>query len=140
MLFDVIRPIEVEFMIGFALALVCGVLVGYEREHKQKPAGVKTHTFVVAASMLFTFLSHSWDNGDPTRIASQIVTGVGFLGAGIILKSEANKIQNVTTAASIWYAAAVGMAIGFQYYIIAVVAALAALAISHLPRFFKDGE
>jgi putative Mg2+ transporter-C (MgtC) family protein len=89
--------------------------------------------------MIFSFMSHHAGPGaDPARIASQIVPGIGFLGAGIILRSEAtHRLTNVTTAASIWYSASVGMTIGFGYYFVAVVAALAAVVISALPKITK---
>lgn len=134
---ELIGPTEYEFLIALLLALVCGLLIGGERELKGKPAGLRTQTLVVSASMLFAFLSHSILGGDPTRIAAQIVTGVGFLGAGLILRGDGNKIDNVTTAASIWFAASVGMSLGFGYYFIAVVAAIYGALISRLPRFLR---
>ncbi|HRN71248.1 MAG TPA: MgtC/SapB family protein, partial [Candidatus Woesebacteria bacterium] len=77
--------------------------------------------------------------GDPTRIAAQIVSGVGFLGAGIILKSEATgRVTNLTTAASVWYSAAIGMALGFNYHFIGLVATLYVVIINRIPNFRKD--
>lgn len=129
---------ELQFLIALAVSLVCGILVGGERELRNKPAGISTHILVISGAMLFAFLSHVIDAGDPTRIAAQIVTGIGFLGAGIILKSEAgDKVTNVTTAASIWYAAAIGMAIGFEFYFIAVIAAVYAVLIARIPHYDK---
>ncbi len=126
---------EVEFMIKIAIALFCGIMIGLERELKQKPAGLSTQSLVIVGSMIFAFMSQYLDTGDPGRIAAQIVSGVGFLGAGIILKSERRgKVSNLTTAASIWYAAAVGMAIGFGLYVIAVIATLTAVAINRIPH------
>jgi putative Mg2+ transporter-C (MgtC) family protein len=135
---NLIGSTEIEFLIALSVSLLCGVLIGAERELKRKPAGISTQTLVVSGSMLFAFLSQIVGVGDPTRIAAQIVSGIGFLGAGIILKSEnAKKVSNVTTAASIWYSAAVGMAIGFEFYFIAVVAALYAVLISRIPHIDK---
>ncbi len=125
---------EVQFVIALVLALICGTIIGVERELKHKPAGLKTQLLVVVASMLFAFLSHKFGAGDPTRIAAQIVTGVGFLGAGLILKSDAKHIDNVTTAASIWFAAAVGMALGFEFYFAGVVTAIVGAIVLRLPR------
>ncbi len=132
---------EFKFFIDLVLAFICGLLIGGERELKQKPAGVSTQTLVITGSMMFAFLSQVVGSGDPTRIAAQIVSGIGFLGAGIILKSESKKtVTNVTTAASIWYAAAVGMALGFNLHIIAIMASLYAVAISRIPRLNKNDE
>lgn len=129
---------EMQFLLALAVSLLCGMLIGGERELRKKPAGVSTQTLVISGAMLFTFLSHMIDMGDPTRIAAQIVSGIGFLGAGIILKSEArDKVTNVTTAATIWYSAAVGMAIGFGFYIIAIAAAVYAVVIARIPHMDK---
>lgn len=125
---------EITILINLLLALVCGILIGGERELKHKPAGISTQTLVIGASMLFSYLSHSLGEGDPTRIAAQIVTGIGFLGAGLILRSGENRVDNVTTAASIWFAASVGMALGFGFYFIAIIAATYAALVSRLPR------
>lgn len=141
MLDAIFSATEIQFLIALAVALVCGILVGGERELRKKPAGVSTHTLVISGAMLFAFLSHVIDAGDPTRIAAQIVTGIGFLGAGIILKSDSGKkITNVTTAASIWYSAAIGMAIGFGFYFIAIAAAIYAVIIARLPHVDKKHE
>jgi putative Mg2+ transporter-C (MgtC) family protein len=132
---------EAAFLLDLFLALVCGLLIGLERELKRKPAGISTHTLVISAAMLFAFLSRSVTSGDQGRIAAQIVSGVGFLGAGLILRSDndRDRLKNVTTAASIWYSAAVGMALGFNYHFIAIVAALYAVLVSCLPRV-RDEE
>lgn len=130
-----ISDLEARFLLGLIVAVVCGLLIGVERELKGKPAGISTQTLVIAGSMMFAFLSTTLEGADPSRIAAQIVSGIGFLGAGIILKSEHNKkVTNVTTAASIWYAAGIGMAIGFQNYFIAITAAVFAVIISRLPH------
>lgn len=133
--------LEFKFFIDLLLALFCGLVIGGERELKKKPAGISTQTLVITGSMMFAFLSQTVGAGDPTRIAAQIVSGIGFLGAGIILKSESKKtVTNVTTAASIWYSAAVGMALGFNFHIIAVMASLYAVAISRIPRLNRQDD
>jgi putative Mg2+ transporter-C (MgtC) family protein len=129
---------ELEFLLEFLLvlgfALLCGLLIGGERELKHKPAGLRTQTLVVVASAMFTLMSQSVEGGEPTRIAAQIVTGVGFLGAGLILKSQDGRtVENVTTAASIWFAASVGMALGFGFYFVGLTAALIGTIIIRLP-------
>lgn len=132
---DYIGPLEMAYLLDLLLALILGVIVGGERELKGKPAGISTQTLVIGAAMTFSFISNNVGATDPSRIAAQIVTGVGFLGAGVILRSEnTNRISNLTTAASIWYAAAIGMALGFNFHLIAVVGALYAVIISRVPH------
>ena len=99
----------------FLLAtLLCG-LIGVEREFRGKQAGLKTMIMIGLGSTLFTILSVQIGLGTPDRIASNIVTGIGFLGAGVIFKEE-NQIKGLTTACVIWIVAAIGMAIGAGYY------------------------
>ncbi len=112
---------ETDFLIKLAIATVAGVSIGVERESRGKVAGTSTHTLVIAGSMLFTMLSLAMNPQVPSQIAAAIVTGIGFLGAGIILKEGDGKIINVTTAASIWFAAGIGIAIGFNWYGIALI-------------------
>lgn len=132
---SVLGSTEIQFAISLGVALICGLLIGVERELKRKPAGISTQILVVTGSMMFAFFSGVLNSGDPGRIAAQIVSGIGFLGAGIILKSEkSKKVTNVTTAASIWFSAAVGMAIGFEMYVIAIMAALYAVLIARIPH------
>ena len=113
---------QFDFLIDIGLSLLAGFLIGAERESRGKPAGISTHCLVIGGTMIFTYLSAQVDPNSTSRIAAQIVTGIGFLGAGMILKSEATeKITNLTTAAAVWFAAAIGMAIGFNFYFIALV-------------------
>lgn len=141
MIDTVISSNEFKFFVDLVLALICGVLIGGERELKKKPAGISTQTLVITGSMMFAFLSQTVNAGDPTRIAAQIVSGIGFLGAGIILKSESKKtVTNVTTAASIWYSAGIGMALGFNFHVIAIMAALYAVLISRIPRLGRSND
>lgn len=126
---------SLDFLIALCFSLICGILIGGERELRGKPAGLSTQTLVISGSMIFAFMSPILQSADPTRIAAQIVSGIGFLGAGIILKNnDGGKLLNVTTAATIWYSAAVGLAIGFQFYFIAVAASVYAVIVSSLPR------
>jgi putative Mg2+ transporter-C (MgtC) family protein len=110
------------------LAVVLGGLIGYERESEAKPAGLRTMVLVAMGSCLFTIASIkiSLAEGgpfDPGRIASGIVTGIGFLGAGAILRSSGH-VLGLTTAASIWLVAAIGMAVGMGLYAEALLATL----------------
>lgn len=113
-----------QMTIGFRLliAFVAGLLIGFDRERSGKAAGLRTQMLVCVGSALFAGLSVYVANSlgvlgqDPTRIMAQIVSGVGFLGAGVILKNG-NRLSGVTTAATIWTTAAVGTAIGCGFYI-----------------------
>ena len=135
---------ELEFLVDIGIALAAGFAIGAERESRGKPAGISTHCLVIGGTAIFTFLSSVVDPNSPSRIAAQIVSGIGFLGAGIILKSEMDrKITNLTTAAAIWFAASIGMAIGYEYYFMAAVATAFAVGvprIPHISKLIKRGE
>jgi putative Mg2+ transporter-C (MgtC) family protein len=131
---------DLRFVIAIAivLSLAAGYIVGIEREARGKVAGISTNCFVIGGSAIFTYLSAIVAPESAFRIAAQLVTGIGFLGAGIILISDRdNKITNLTTAASIWFSASIGMAIGFEYYFVAAVAVAFAVVVPRVPRFPK---
>ncbi len=101
------------------IAAVFGAAVGYERRSSDKPAGLQTLSLVAVDSALFTIIStFIFEAADQSRVAAQIVTGVGFLGGGTILRSEGS-ISGLTTSATIWATAAIGMAVGLGLYIAA---------------------
>ncbi len=135
---------ELRFLADIGIALAAGFAIGAERESRGKPAGISTHCLVIGGTAIFTFLSSVVDPNSTSRIAAQIVSGIGFLGAGIILKSEIDKkITNLTTAAAIWFAASIGMAIGYEYYFMAAVATAFAVGvprIPHISKLIKKGE
>ena len=139
---NLLTGLEGEFAFKLVLCLVLGTLIGVERELRNKPAGISTHCFVMAGACLFTFISTVADPNSPARIAAQVVSGVGFLGAGMILKSENNSVKNLTTAAAIWFAAAIGMAIGIGWYAIAVIASVYAVIVPRIPhvRTWKESQ
>lgn len=129
-------------VLDLGLVVLAGFLIGGERESRGKPAGITTHCFVIGGSAIFSFMSgHVYPNSphvDPSRIAAGLVTGIGFLGAGVILKSKADgRITNLATAASLWYAAAIGMAIGFGFYVIAIIAISFAVLVPRMPHISK---
>jgi putative Mg2+ transporter-C (MgtC) family protein len=105
------------------LASLIGGAIGWEREHAHKPAGLRTHILICAGATLLTDLSvrvaAATPGADPARIAAQIVTGVGFLGAGTIMQARGS-VMGLTTAATMWVVAAIGMAVGFGAIIEAV--------------------
>ena len=123
-----------RFLLGILLSIGAGFLIGAERELRGKDAGVRTQALVSAGAMLFTFISTLADTTDKIRIAANIVTGVGFLGAGIILKAQTGHVHNLTTAASIWASAAIGMAFGFSFYFVGIVGTVFVLFISWIPN------
>lgn len=125
---------EIDFLIRLGVCLLCATLIGVERELRSKPAGISTNCFVMAGACLFTFVSMGADTNSPARIAAQVVSGVGFLGAGMILKGSGDKIKNLTTAASVWFAAAIGMAIALGWFIIAGVATVYAIIVPRIPH------
>src|SRR5438034_3703732 len=111
-------------MLRILLAFFLGGVIGYERESVQRPAGLRTHMLVAAGSAAFTVVSVFGFVGqgtvrDPARVAAQIVTGVGFLGAGTIWRTSST-VRGLTTAASIWLVAAIGVLIGAGMYAVAV--------------------
>ena len=117
-------PLVSDFVVKALLAIVCGGLIGVEREMKDKPAGFRTNILICLGSMLFMWLSTqvamvvaAGRPSDPGRIAAQVVTGIGFLGAGTIIQSR-GRITGLTSAAMIWVVSAVGMSIGAGYSII----------------------
>lgn len=131
-----------EMVIRIVIAAFLGAVIGYERARAKKPAGIRTHLLVSMGAALFTVIS-IWGfagNADPSRIAAGVVVGVGFLGAGTILRQERG-VAGLTTAAAIWAVAAVGVAIGAGLYIVGAVAAvMVPLALRFLPHHHPDTD
>jgi putative Mg2+ transporter-C (MgtC) family protein len=107
---------------SLVLAVIFGGIVGIEREMSHKPAGLRTHMIVSLGSCLFTIVSLDF-SVDPARVAAGIVAGIGFIGAGTIW-SEKDKVQGITTAASLWATAAIGLATGVGAYLLAALVTL----------------
>ena len=126
---------EIEIAVRLGLAMLLGGFIGFERRIADKPAGIRTMSLVATGAALFTVISIlGFDVGDRGRVAAQIVTGIGFLGAGMIFRAGGG-VRGLTTAASIWATAAVGMAIGSGLYIIGGIATILILVLLHLfPR------
>lgn len=118
---DFLNPGDIELFKQLLLALFLGAAIGVEREVAHKSAGMRTHALVALGSALFTIVSASLSGPtiDPTRIAAQIVTGIGFLGAGMIVFDQ-SRVKGLTTAAGVWTAAAIGMAAGFNLNSLAI--------------------
>jgi putative Mg2+ transporter-C (MgtC) family protein len=120
-----LSPLDLVLMLRLLLSFALGGVLGYEREKTGQPAGLRTHMLVCAGSVCFTVAGiygfQPGDNGprDPARVAAQIVSGVGFLGAGTIFRTSST-VRGLTTAASIWIVAGIGMLIGTGLYAVAV--------------------
>jgi len=113
---------ELEPVIKLILAFVLSAVVGFEREVSLKPAGLRTHSLVGLGSSLLTIISmEAFPGADTSRIAASVIVGVGFLGAGTIIKTE-EKIIGLTTAATLWIVASIGVTVGAGYYILAIAA------------------
>src|SRR6185436_12819951 len=128
-------------------ALVIGAMIGFERTFHGRPAGFRTHSLVCIASAILmivtvyqnqwmTFIDHDAIRTDPTRMAQGIMTGIGFLGAGVIFK-EGLTVRGLTSAASIWITAAIGILVGIGFWFAAIVGAVAALMVLGLFRYIE---
>jgi len=120
------------------VACLLGTILGVEREIHQKAAGVRTNALIALGAALFTIVGFEMtkDTGDPSRVASTIVTGIGFLGAGAILRTGTN-IHGLTTAATIWVNAAIGMAAGAGAYALAVSATTISVVVLWIVGVFE---
>ena len=128
-----------ELLLRIVAAGICGAIVGLERSKRLNEAGLRTHCVVaVAAALIMVLSKHGFAElglGDPARLAAQIVSGIGFLGAGVIFKNG-NVVRGITTAAGIWATSIVGIALGYGFYTGAVlVSAFMLLAMVLLARF-----
>ena len=127
-----------EMALRFLLAAALGAGIGYQRERAGKAAGVRTHVLVSSGAALFTLASIYGFGGavvDISRVAAGVVVGIGFIGAGVILRGQREKeVAGLTTAATIWITAAIGLAAGAGMYLLSVIATAVAVGILLLPR------
>lgn len=128
--------IELLMAARAALAAFLGGLIGWEREQHGREAGIRTYAAVCLGACVFGLVSvHIPNTSDNTRIAAQVVSGVGFIGAGVILRDQ-GRLKGLTTAGSLWATAAVGLAIAFGMYVLGILSALilyGLLALHHFP-------
>lgn len=126
--------IDLIILVRIALSLILGFVLGIERELYKRPAGLRTHILVCIASCLIMLVSmYGFDEGDPARLASQVVSGVGFLGAGAIIRGDKD-IKGITTAATVWISAMIGLACGNGFYFGAIIVTVFALIILTILR------
>ena len=129
-------PIEVEMVLRLLLATALGAVIGYQRERAGKSAGLRTVVLVCVGAALFTMASIYGFGAvaDPSRVAAGIVVGIGFLGAGAIMRRGEGHIEGLTTAATIWVMASIGLAAGAGLYLISAVTTAIILIILFLPH------
>jgi putative Mg2+ transporter-C (MgtC) family protein len=135
---------EMDIVIRLGLAALLGMMVGYERERQNQPAGLRTHTILAIGSCLAMTISINLamqfqplvPNGDPARLAAQVVSGIGFLGAGAILRYGTN-VKGLTTATSLWTIAIVGLAVGAGHYFASIATTVALLVVLVLLNIFE---
>jgi putative Mg2+ transporter-C (MgtC) family protein len=142
-----VTPDDMEMVVRLLAALVAGAMIGYERSYHARPAGFRTHALVCTASsllMLVTVYEAHWVRAaadsvrlDPTRMAQGIMTGIGFLGAGVIIK-EGLSVRGLTTAASIWITAAIGILAGIGFYFPLIVSVLLTLGVLSAFRWIES--
>ena len=128
-------------LIPCILALIFGGLIGFQREKAERPAGLRTHALVCLGSTVFTLISYLGfslqDGVDPSRIAAGIVTGIGFIGAGVIFR-QGSLVRGVTTAASIWLVASIGLALGTKLYYLAILATILGFITLSIFKYIED--
>jgi len=125
----------VEMILRLLLATALGAGIGYQRERTGKVAGLRTHILIGLGAALFTVVSVFGFSGavDPSRVAAGVVAGVGFIGAGVIFRGEEG-VAGLTTAASIWIVAAIGLAAGAGLYLISVIVTIITIGVLMIPR------
>lgn len=133
------NSMELTVLFRVALAVILGFVLGLERELYKRPAGLRTHILVCIASCLIMMVSvYGFQEGDPARLAAQVVSGVGFLGAGAIMREDkGNGIKGITTAATIWMSAMIGLSCGNGFYFGAIIVTFSALIILTILRNFE---
>ena len=128
--------IELEMILRLLLAAALGAVIGYQRERVGKSAGLRTHILICVGAALFTLTSVYGFGAiaDPARVAAGIVAGIGFIGAGAIMRREEGIVAGLTTAATIWAVAAVGLAAGAGLYLVSAVTTAIILIVLYLPH------
>lgn len=125
---------EVEMVLRLLLAAALGAIIGFQRERAGKPAGLRTHILICVGAAVFTVVSIYGFAADSARVAAGIVTGIGFIGAGAIIRGGEGIVVGLTTAATIWAVAGIGLAAGAGLYLASAVATALVLIVLLIPR------
>jgi len=129
---------EVELIIRLIFSFILSMIIGFEREISLKPAGLRTHVLVSIASTLFTILSlYAFPEAETSRLAASVLVGIGFIGAGTIIKTK-QKIIGLTTAATLWTVTSIGIAVGAGYYLLASIVSVLTFLVLKLGRLEKE--
>jgi putative Mg2+ transporter-C (MgtC) family protein len=132
---------DLEMTLRLLLAALLGAVIGFQREKSGKEAGLRTNMLICLGSALFTVISlYGFSGSDPARVAAGIATGIGFIGAGVILHRSGGAVIGLTSAATIWTVAGIGMAAGVGLYIVSVAATVLTLVILLLPHLHKPTD
>ena len=125
---------NLDVIIRFSFATVCGLLIGFERQINNSIVGIHTNVLVCIGSCLFVFVSYGLDEiNSPSRIAAQVVTGIGFLGSGVIIK-DSSQIKGINTAATLWVSASVGCLCGSGFWLTGVLTSIVVSFLNFLLR------
>lgn len=120
--------LELEEVIKLIVSLALGCLIGFEREMRKKPAGLRTHVLIAVTATLYTIVSLKYFPQDNARIISNILTGMGFIGAGTIISSKI-KVVGITTASTLWFIASIGVLVGVGHYFLAIFSTIITLIV-----------
>jgi putative Mg2+ transporter-C (MgtC) family protein len=126
--------LDIEIVIRIVLAFLMGALIGLERERHGSSAGIRTYGAICLGSCVFGIVSMLVPGADHSRISAQVVSGIGFLGGGIIFRSGQNSVMGLTTAATLWATAAVGLAVALGLYLISLLTSILIYTLLFLPR------
>lgn len=125
---------DLEVIMRIVIAFLLGGLIGLERELHGISAGIRTYGSIALGSCIYGILSLSLAGADPSRIAAQVATGIGFLGGGVIYRQEGHYVSGLTTAATLWATAAIGLSVSFGLYFISVLTSILIYILLYLPR------
>ena len=132
---EIVAGFNLQTLFQLLLAVALGALIGFERELKRRPAGLRTHMLVSLGATIFTVVSLAFDI-EPARVAAGIVAGIGFIGAGSII-AERGHVRGITSAATLWAVSGIGLAVGIGEHLLAIVGAILIFAILQLGRLEK---
>lgn len=126
---------DLQIIMRVLIAFLLGALIGWERERHGISAGIRTYGAISLGSCVFGIVSISFINSDPSRVAAQVVTGIGFLGGGLIFRQGDKHVSGLTTAATLWATSAVGLAVSLGMYMISILTSLLIFLLLFLPRW-----